>query len=360
MKTTRRGFVLHLSLVLGLVIIAVVIVGLRRLKPDTPEAKVVFSQPMFDRSKISYITPLGEVNGGYAEVQTLSGLMIWNKPEAVANGQMVEVYAPTAMTLDSYSYRTELTTNNTDWALIFQINKDAVLKFDHVTEASAKIQAATTTTPATNSRELKPKQPVTVEAGEMIARTRGTNQAKNWNIYLYDQAVQNTFVNQARYEDTIGQRLAHGACVFTYYNEAARPDYQSLMGATAAGQSSGCGRVSHDQAGTLSGLWYFDADPTAGTKEQQDGVFASPFSVYKDSAGQVIIHQLAGQRFDLPSALDPSQVTTEHCYPLASANKTAGYVYFKLISESEMRLAYAPSGACPAAFPAAKARTYYR
>src|SRR3989344_6574304 len=160
--------------------------------------ELVFSHQIFDPAKISHITPLGELNGGYEEAQALGSVTIWIKPEAVANGSMVDVFAPTDMTLESYAYYK--TPDGKDWTLILRVTDDVRLKFDHITQAVDKIVAATTSTPKDNSAEESPKQKVSFTAGEKIAQTRGTNLAKNWNIYMYEGAHKNQFVNQKRYE----------------------------------------------------------------------------------------------------------------------------------------------------------------
>ena len=317
--------------------------------------KLSFTSKIFDPAQVSFITPLGELNGGYDEAQAISSIMIWNKAEAVAGNQMVDVFAPTAMMLERYSYHSS-PDGNTDWTLIFRINKDVTLKYDHITQAVDKIIAATTSTPKDNSAEDYPKTQVSFAAGELVAKTSGTKQAKNWNIYMYDATHKNKFVNQSRYEKSqIGQRLIAGVCPFDYYESAVAVGYLALMGATKAGQTTTCGNVSKDVAGTLSGMWHFSKEAQSELREEIDGNFASPLSVYKNSAAQVIIDQLAGQRIDLEKTTDPAEVTTEYCYALSP-----GFAYFRLVSQNEMTLAYATVGNCPSLFPATNTKIYYR
>ena len=334
--------------------------GQEVVKPDA--IKVEFTAQIFDPAQISHITPLGEVNGGYVEWQAVNGIMIWNKPEVVAGDKMINVYAPVAMTLEAYSYHSDPRSPGTaDWALVFRINKDATLKFNHITKAVDRIVAVTTSTPKDRSNEEPPKSKISFETGELIAQTSGTKLAKNWNIYMTDKSITNKFVNQSRYEkSSIGNRFINGVCPFNYYSEAIKASYIALMGATKAGQSPDCGNPSKDVAGSLSGGWFFDKD-TSNTSEQIDGNFVSPLAVYRDSANRVIIDQIANSQFRIEGGTDPATVKSEQCYKLATSNnQPAGYAYFKLISPSEMQLAYGASGSCPAVMPTSGSKTYYR
>lgn len=325
--------------------------------------KVIFTKQIFDPVNIDFITPLGELNGGYEESQTISGVMINIKRDLVSNGEMIDVFAPTAMTLYSYAYYSTGGAESPNWTLVFNINKDVVLKFDHITEASDRIVKVTTSTPKDNSREDQPIENITIAAGELIGRTSGTHLAKNWNIYMYDNAVKNSFINQPRYEQNeIGMRLISGACPFDYYDDLLiTASYAALMGATAAGQSATCGSVSHDVAKTISGIWHFNQDINLGIKPTLDGKFASPLAIYKDSSGRIVIHQIDNKRFDLKNDKDPAEVTSSHCYLLKTQDdKAAGFAFFKLISPTNLSLAYSSSGSCPSTFPTTGAKTYYR
>lgn len=333
---------------------------------DTPssDSNLVFSHQVFDPAKVSHITPLGELNGGYEEAQAIAGVMVNTKRDIISDANMLNVFAPTDMTLESYAYY-DVPPDGKDWALIFRVNKDVIMRFDHITQPTEKIVAATTTTPQPTSGEVSPKKKVRVAAGEKIAQTRGTSLAKNWNIYTYDRRHTNKFVNQKRYDTghdrSTGYKLIHSACVFSYYPEEIRATYLALMGATQAGQTNDCGNTSKDVAGTLSGMWHFD-EKIGEIRQEQDGPYASPLSIYRNSANEVIIDQLGDNiRFDLLGATDPATVTASHCYPLViNERQPAGYAYFQIVSEIEMRLAYSSSGSCPTAFPATGAKTYYR
>src|SRR3989344_7325539 len=61
-------------------------------KENEPEI-VIFTNQIFDPKLVSHITPLGELNGGYEEAQTIAGVMINLKTEAVDGGKEIEVHA---------------------------------------------------------------------------------------------------------------------------------------------------------------------------------------------------------------------------------------------------------------------------
>jgi len=325
--------------------------------------KVSFSSKIFEPAQISHVTPLGELNGGGSEWQATTGVMVNIKPAVVSGDKMIDVYAPTAMTLESYSYHSDpRSPGNADWALIFRINEDVTIKFDHITKATDRIVAVTTSVPKDRSNEEAPKSRISFTAGELVAQTHGTQLAKNWNIYMTDRAVTNKFANQKRYENSnIGYRFINGVCPFNYYESAIKTAYLALMGATKAGQSHECGNPSKDVAGSLSGTWFSDEDDSK-TGEQIDGNFVSPLAIYRDSANRVIIDLIANTQYRVEGGIDPAAVNTEQCYNLADkdSGRTSGYAYFKLVSPTIMKLAYGSSSSCPASMPSENTKTYYR
>lgn len=320
-----------------------------------------FSVPIFDPNVVKNITPLGELNGGYEEVQTVAGVMINLK----SADNEIELKAPTDMTLQSYSYHKVSYAPGANWTLIFKVNQYVTLRVDHLTRVSDRISAATTSTAKDSSAEDFLRQGVDVKAGEVFAYTSGTKPAANWNIYLFDTRVKNSFINQRRYEGSqVGMRLINAKCVFDYYDEPSRQSFMTLMGYSQAGQSVDCGKVSRDVAGTISGMWHFSRDGV-GVPEERDGRYASPLSIIKNSAGEVTIDQVDDKRLDFRltsgTPKDPAEIRDAHCYQLTEAMQAGGgYAYFKLVSENEMQFAYGSSGQCPSEFPSAQAKSYYR
>lgn len=320
-----------------------------------------FSEDMFDPAAIDHIAPLGELNGGYEEAGAIASILLFIKREYTTDGKGIAIRAPTTMELERYSYHNVPgEAGVTNWTLVFRLSADVTLKMDHITSVSNKILAATAALPKDTPAEESPTSELSFEPGETIAHTTGTSQAHNWNIYVYDARQTNSFVNQKRYEqDETGERLVTARCPFDFYDESRKAVFLDLMGQAKAGEAATCGQVSRDVKGALSGMWHFSADPGDGTGMDKSDTYTSPLSIYKNAADAVIVHQVDGKRLDIEPGnkthKDPAGVTAEHCYQL-----NAGYAFFKIISDTQMALAYKNAGRCPASFPDADARTYYR
>lgn len=377
--TRKKKFLLFTALTVFLLITLVLFsLSLRKSKSEdlpttsisTPvpqKESLKFTASMFDPSLVSFIGPLGELNGGYEETQTLAGVVINLKPEAVANGKEIPIYAPSEMVLERFSFHNvPEETGTTNWALSFRFNESVTMKIDHITDVPDRIKIATTSSPKDSSAEEFLRTPLRFKAGDWIAQTSGTSLAHNWNIYVYDSSVRNKFVSQARYEaDEIGERLVTASCPFNYYSENERAPFLALMGYTKPGQSPTCGDVSRDFAGSLSGMWHLAKDPKTGTKSDRNGNFVTPLSIYKTSANTIIIAQIDNERFEIatnnPTYKDPKEVTTQHCYSLVNqSNRPAGYAFFKIVLPQEMSFASSPNGSCPNQFPVTGAKSYYR
>lgn len=322
--------------------------------------EIKFTHKIFDPELVSHIIPLGELNGGYEETQTINGVTINIKMDAARNAPEISVYAPTDMTLEDYSYFA-FSGESPNWHLGFRISRDMKLNFDHITWVSDEMKAVMPPTP--NSAYVSPKKKLSFKAGELIAKTSGTDQAHNWNIYLRDNRHTNTFVNQARFEKLQDRYdFLNAVCPFDYYEDSVKQEFVALMGATKAGQSKTCGTNSRDVKGSLAGLWHLTKD---GFNADYQGLYASPFSIYKNSAEEIIIYEIDRQRFILgaknPTYKDPATVTDAHCYTLTQYgdSRPEGYTYFKIISDKEMKMSYGKTGNCPTTFPENSA-TYYR
>lgn len=327
----------------------------------TSAEKIVFTAKMFDPASVSHITPLGELNGGYEEAQTINGVMINLKTDAQRNAPAIPVYAPADMTLEDYSYFTG-GPHTPNWHLGFRISEDVKLSFDHITWVPDGLRAVTPPTPT--SGYVPPLKKLAFRAGDMIAKTSGTDQAHNWNIYLRDNRQKNIFVNQARFEKIKdGYDFVNAVCPFDYYGEAVKQEFIALMGATKAGQSKNCGTNSRDVKGSLSGIWHLTKE---GVRADYQGAYATPFSIYKDSSDRIIVYEIDRQRFILeqanPTYKDPAAITGAHCYALTEYGDrpAQGYAYFKIVSDSEMKMKYDPAGTCPGEFPEEGSATYYR
>jgi hypothetical protein len=161
--------------------------------------------------------------------------------------------------------------------------------------------------------------------------------------------------------------FVNAICPFDPYGKSKKAPYLALMGATAPGQSKTCGNPSKDVKGTISGIWHLSRKQTRETfMGAYDGNYPTPFSLYRDSAGQIVIYELDKQRYIVGSEnstyKNPAKVKTKHCYNLTQypGETPNGYAYFRVVSDMEMKVAYSGTGTCPATFPRDKAKTYYR
>lgn len=372
------------KIIIGVVLIFLAIFFLRPFDPTGPLGRnsenskktesfgnipVVFTHPIFNPEEIDFVSPLGESNGGYIEVQPLGGMTINIKKELAEKGP-INIYAPADMELVAYAHTLMEPELQADWSLYFRINDDLSLVIHHVKNANQKIIDVVGNNPKKNdSRTTDVRWPneIKFKAGEIIGTTTGTSKAHNWNVYLYDKQVKNQFVNQKRYESSqVGERLLTSACFFDYYqDEKIKSAFYSLLGRSKPGETKNCGTPSKDRKGTISGLWHAKLDGI--DMGSYDGPYADPFSVYLRSDNNITIYELNKKAYTVysnnPSHKDPAAITDSHCYLLTddwNPNEYKGYAYFKVDSDTQMSVAFSPTGSCPAAFPNIQTKTYYR
>lgn len=378
-----------LKVIIGIVILFLAIMILRPFDPTGPldkflknpsnpisrntnpttAAPVKFTHPIFNPEDIDWVSPLGESNGGYIEVQPLSGMTVNIKKDVAQKGP-IEVYAPTDLELVAYAHTIMEPEPGADWSLYFKINDELSLVLHHIKNASPKIVDVVGSNPKKNdSRTTDVRWPneIKFKAGEVIGTTAGTSMAKNWNIYLYDRSVKNQFVNQKRYESNhTGERLVTAACIFDYYQDQKIKDsFYTLLGTTKPGQTKNCGSSSKDKRGTLSGLWHLKKDGI--DFGSYDGDYADPFSVYSRADKSVVIYEMAKKTFIInttnPTYKTPETITDSHCYLLtdnSNPNEYKGYAFFKIDSDTQISVFYSPSGSCPATFPETQTKMYYK
>lgn len=379
------------KIIFGLVILFLAIMILRPFDPTGPLGKlsekpsnqtsqnqntnsssnnpVTFTHPIFKVEDIDWVSPLGESNGGYIEVQPLAGMTVNIKKDIAEKGP-IEVYAPADMQLVSYSHTLMEPEPTADWSFYFKINDDLELVIHHIKNANQKIVNVVGNTPKKNdsrTTDIRWPNEIKFKAGEVIGTTTGTSLAKNWNIYLYDKKVKNQFVNQKRYESNqIGQRLINATCIFDYYqDEKLKQSFYALLGTTKPGETKNCGTSSKDKKGALSGLWHLKRNGIDFGSYDED--YADPFSVYMRADKSVIIYEMNKKTFVIypnnPTYKNPEEITDSHCYLLTdnwNPNEYKGYAYFKIDSDTQLSVFYSPSGTCPASFSQIQAKTYYR
>jgi len=319
-----------------------------------------FVTEMFDSVMVKNILPLGELNGGYEEASTITGLMIITKSD-LSEKPDLEVRAPADMTLSAYSYH-KYRQEPEAWRLSFMMDENLIITLDHIARVSQRIMQNTTTAPKSDSSDQYPKEKIEIKKGEVIGYTIGKGRTKSFNLYFHDKRTNNAFINQERFKER-GQRYLTASCVVDYYEKSIQDKLIPLLGYDEPGQTPVCNKVTRDVKGTLSGMWFLDKE---GLESKYDGSYASPFSIFLSSANEVILYEINRKRSILgrtnPTFKDPAQVTDSHCYSLQdySDSPRKGYAYFKIVSETEMKMAFSADGSCPSAFPESQSKTYYR
>ena len=340
---------------------------------EQDESQIIFTHDIFDVNRVDYITPLGDLRGGYDEISAIAGVMIDLKiPESGTTPEPMDIYAPVDMSLENYAYYKMSEEEGAEWSLGFRISDAVTLQLWHVDTPVQKIRDAAVSEPRQDSRTQSPSYPVNFKAGDKIGETVGTNKANNWNILVYDQTHENKFANQTRYEaNYLGQQLITARCPFDFYPEEEAKKYLELVGfnhpdGAKTGTLNSCGSVSRDVEGTIAGIWHFSSDSENGVIIDREGFFTTPLAIYKTISGTITIDMIDGKTQSIfessNSYKDPATITSQHCYELIDNMyyNPAGYVFFQLVSDSEMKVAYSSSGLCPSVFPNTDVRTYYR
>lgn len=340
---------------------------------EQKESQIIFTHDMFDVNQVDYITPLGDLHGGYDEISAIAGVMIdLVVTEDGVTPEPMDIYAPVDMSLENYAYYKMSEEEGAEWSLGFRISDTVTLQLWHIDTPVQAIRDAAVSEPKQDSRTESPSYPVKFKAGDKIAETVGTNKANNWNILVYDQTHENKFANQARYEaNELGQRLITARCPFDFYPEEEAKKYLSLVGYNSqegakTGMINNCGSVSRDVEGTIAGIWHFSSDSEDGVIIDREGIFTTPLAIYKTISGAITIDMIDGKTQSIfessNSYKDPATITSQHCYELIDNTNynPAGFVVFQLVSDTEMKVAYSSSGLCPSIFPNTDVRTYYR
>jgi hypothetical protein len=329
---------------------------------DDKVEEVSFTAHMFELNKTRYIVPLGELEGGWEEMEVNNMALVHIKRTGDYNSPSLkmEVYAPTNISLTSYSYYSYSGSTAT-WTLIFEISSVITLKLSALTDVPDKIKNTVGT--EYTSGEINLQTSLSFTPGELIGYAGGTTDVSNWDILLYDKNHENQYINQDRYIGSyLGERYITAVCPFMFYPDEMKQEYINLLGFDAPGLTTDCGCATKDVAGTLSGIWWLS---TNGTNIEEQGMFTSPLFIYNNSAGGTSLGYVNKKRYkitsDNPTNKDPATVTDEHCYNLINPwdGSSDGYAYFKIISDTEMRLAAGTSGKCPTTFPEEYV-TYYR
>ena len=341
-------------------------------KECTP-GRAVFTANVTDIASLATVGPLPALAGG-VDYEIRSYMQV---KDSYA-GMPVSIYAPTAMTLVASTHYFDPLHDPSDtdyhgeWGLTFQATCSTQVTFAHIRDVAQKIKDATVSTDAGTGNNLA-SHPVDFTAGEVIGSyLRGLGYFA-WDFVVTDDSVTNTFVNMPRYQDA-QHKLLHAICPYDLYPLAMRQPYLDLLGTNDHPPKAGrlCGTVEHDKVGTAAGVW-FHVPYTHGTAQEARDGSRNPLSLFKAETDVVYVANLDGAptkpgslAFRIepsnPTYRDPTTITTGHCYErrLAPAGPATGWAYVNIVSDTQMKVAYAADGACPATFPTSGVQDYYR
>lgn len=336
--------------------------------------RAVFTADVTDVASLATVGTLPALAGGAAyEIRS------YMQVKDSYLGMQVPIYAPTDMTLIvAVHYKDPLhdpsdTAYDGEWGLTFDASCTTQVGFAHVRKVVKKISDVAVTAPGGASGGGPVSKKVDFAAGEVIGYyVRGPGFFA-WDFIVTDTSRTNTFINMPRYQDA-QHKLLYAICPYDLYQQPMRQRYLDLLGTSNDPPVAGrlCGTVAHDKAGTAAGVW-FHVPYVSGTADQARSATANPLSLFKSEAGNVFVANLEGKidnagflTFRIeptnPTHRDPATITASHCYErrVSPSDPATGWAFVKVVSNTELQIAYSTQGACPSTFPTTGARTYYR
>ena len=298
--------------------------------PTPAPAVVEFTSYITDLSKISYIIQPGNSSGTVIEPRSYLAI---NRTEST-----LEVFAPTAGELIGIGYYVARADGVPEYALYFKAGGTAYYFFAHLIDVIPEISAAGPASPQPTSAYVTPTVPVSVTAGELIGHSEGTPQARTFDFGAYDTANKNAVANESRY--SAEDRYLTGVNPYSYYSKDKRDAYLALTGNPAGTivPTTECRNPCRDVPGTAAGYWHLDS----GT----DATYPSRMYVISEVDGSVYWGGVGGRDTDFKTASnipsDPAGFTTGDSYQYSGS---AGYLFIKLLSSTELGVYLPPDRA---------------
>lgn len=325
----------------------------------------IFTSYFVDPAKVQKVGQVGVVHGSGLYIVERSYVSVKNE----FAGEKIAVYAPTDMTLRAGSYYHNPVASSTalpDYALWFDAGCNVEINFAHLKEVVEQI-AVQMPTPKVDSRNSQ-LTPIKFKAGELIGYfIYNSGDVAGFDFIVRDKKIVNQFINQERYSGNRAGNLINGVCPYDYYESSKKQEYYNLLGGAGGTlfKIKDCGKSSRDIKGTISGMWFLDKEPQENIYDgYKEGDYGSTLSIVGDEE-RITIGNLGNSKVSWtynnnPTYKLPEQVTTEHCYQFDgfNAGEPAGWVYFKIISETELDVAFSQSGVCPSSIPSNSKRYY--
>ena len=325
----------------------------------------VFTRHITDLSLIKSIEPTGNVGAA----DEIVGRTYMHVVDAVRTaGTPVPVYAPTDMSLSQLAYYDVSGQDDypPDYAMTFQVSCEVVVIFAHLKEVVPKIQAVAPSQPSLSSQQFSVNSQVDFKAGEEIGSFFLA--PVSWDFVVENRARPNRYVNQGRYEADQNNNALYQVCGAAYFEEGLRAEYYALFGShsrVVAGIDY-CRGTSRDVAGTLSGTWFLDSDGSDGTARLDQGDYRYRIDIAMALDGEIKLGGVGQglRRVYLGNQThrDPVEIDGTHCYQMEPRPQEGeGFVFVKVLSGDQLRVAYRAQGLCPSSFPeGGTSATYYR
>jgi hypothetical protein len=310
---------------------------------------------------LKVVTAIGTVGAGNTELVGRSYIF----PTDAQNGVRLPLAAPTDIDIVAathYSPQGAPAGYTPDWSLLLDAGCGVSIELYHVKDVidAVKNQVPAPLSTSSAYQQLGTRVPVT--AGTTFGwYVKGLNSIA-WDFIVRDQAVTNHFANQARYESG-NSNILHVICPFALYPPAMRNAYLALIGPPGGTPvpNASCGSVERDVAGTPAGQWFTSATFSSSWPFSKDGFYGDPLPIALMPDSTVHIGHI-GPSDDIRIAKfeatwkNPATITTSWCY---QANGGVS-VFFRMNTPTQMDVSYAPAGGCPATFPLAGFKSYYR
>lgn len=310
-----------------------------------------FEAEFTDLSKINAINPIGGIGGG-SPGRSYIGIL---------KGMETPVYSPTDAVLENIIFakrpkdpiKSLTDTGKGEYGLYFRLSCDVTLLFDHIDKVSDKILAVAPKEPSESSKVDNPPVNLQIKKGELLGYTDGTSQARTFDFLIIDRSKPVEHINPKRWE---WEQAVYAQCPYDFFTPELKEKYYQKIGEVVEKSTGrefipagGCGELSHDKLGTISGGWFKgDSTDTKGdylaiaratvsqkrvdVAVKKDGLFG-PDSVIHDYSPIVFPEDLS--------------VGQEVCYRDSNQNRWA---FVKLVSD--MKLSFTRgTGSCPSTFP---------
>jgi hypothetical protein len=332
------------------------------------DCKDAFTEPLLDVDAINTVTPIGLVGGGGTEIVGRSYIF----PRSDIEDE-IQLFAPTAMTLIGgarYVPTGAPEGYHPDWALAFKPDCSSAMLIElyHVKNVvPALVEAIGDDIKPTSAwKSLPVGAQVHLDAGEQFGGYLLGPTSVAFDFIVRDDDVTNEFAEPARYKDS---NILHVVCPYSYYPTELRSAFEQLLGAPGVGPVEGatCGSVAIDVVGSLAGQWFLNPDPATGRGNLSltDG-YGNPHPIGKNPDGSIVFGNVgpSQQGFrvysDDASWRDPADVTDQHCYQLGTPGSPNGWLYYVIVSDSELKAFYSATGECLQTAPTEGGKTYYR